>query len=261
MRVLAVIPARMGSTRFPGKPLARLRGRPLIEHVWAAVTRAPAVARAVVATDAEEIAAAARAFGAEAVLTRADHATGTDRVAEAAARVGGGYEVIVNVQGDEPLLAPAALEAAVDALAADPEAAAATLAVPDEDPAAFASPHVVKVVCGLDGRALYFSRAPLAGPPDERPARPLFLRHVGLYAFRRAALAAFAAWPPSPLETAERLEQLRLLEHGLRMRVAVTRYRSRGVDTPADLAALERDWERLAAGAGGAPPGTGDPEP
>ena len=261
MRVLAVIPARMGSTRFPGKPLAMLRGRPLIEHVWSAVVGAPSVERAVVATDSPEIAAAARAFGAEAVMTRTDHPTGTDRVAEAAVRLGAGFTVIVNVQGDEPLLASLAVVAAVAALAADPGASAATLAVPDDDPEALASPHVVKVVCDLEGRALYFSRAPLAAAADERPARATFLRHVGLYAFRREALLAFAGWPPTPLETAERLEQLRLLEHGLRMRVAITRQRSRGVDTPADLAALERGWDGYAAAGGGAARGPGDPEP
>jgi 3-deoxy-manno-octulosonate cytidylyltransferase (CMP-KDO synthetase) len=135
--------------------------------------------------------------------------------------------------------------AAVAALDADPEAAAATLAAPDHDPGALASPHVVKVACDLTGRALYFSRAPLGGAAAEGDVG--FLRHVGVYVFRRAALAAFASWPPSPLERAEGLEQLRLLEHGLRMRVALTSHPSRGVDTPEDLAALERDWDALAA--------------
>jgi 3-deoxy-manno-octulosonate cytidylyltransferase (CMP-KDO synthetase) len=271
MRVLAVIPARLGSTRFPGKPLARLRGRPLVQHVWEAVRRAASVDRVVVATDAPAIAEAVRGFGAEALMTRADHPTGSDRVAEAALAAGGDAEIVVNVQGDEPLLAPEAVQAAVAALAGDPAAAAATLAVRDDDRGAFASRHVVKVACDLEGRALYFSRAPLGEAPA--PAAPdcggraaaaagwSFLRHVGLYAFRSAALAEFAAWPPSPLERAEALEQLRLLEHGLRMRVAVTSYRSRGVDTPEDLAALERDWDRLLAAAGGSARGTPEARP
>jgi 3-deoxy-manno-octulosonate cytidylyltransferase (CMP-KDO synthetase) len=271
MRVLAVIPARLGSTRFPGKPLARLRGRPLVQHVWEAVRRASGVDRVVVATDAPDIAAAARGFGAEAVMTRSGHPTGSDRVAEAALAVGGKAEIVVNVQGDEPLLVPEAVQAAVAALDGDPAAAAATLAVRDDDRAAFASRHVVKVACDLEGRALYFSRAPLGDAAQLEPPASggraaggpgwSFLRHVGLYAFRREALAAFAGWPPSPLERAEALEQLRLLEHGLRMRVAVTSYRSRGVDTPEDLAALERDWDRLVASAGGSAREPGEARP
>jgi 3-deoxy-manno-octulosonate cytidylyltransferase (CMP-KDO synthetase) len=250
--VLAVVPARMGSTRFPGKPLALLAGRPLVEHAWAAVSRAPSVSRVLVATDSEAIAAAARAFGAEAVMTRSDHPSGTDRVAEAAARAGGGYDVVVNVQGDEPLLDPEAVEAVLAALAG-PGVRVATLASPESDRAALADRNVVKVVCDQSGDALLFSRAPIGEPMGGTPAGWSFLRHVGVYAFRREALLEFAAWPPGALESAERLEPLRLLEHGRKIRVAVVRAQGRGVDTPSDLAALERDWHHSAPADPGAP--------
>lgn len=246
MKVLGVIPARAGASRFPGKPLAPLRGRPLLAHVWDRVTACPALDRVVVATDDEAIAAAARGWGAEAVMTRPDHASGTDRVAEVAARPEfAGYDVVANVQGDEPLLDPVALAAAIAPVVAG-EAPMATLAHLEDDPAAFASPHVVKVVVDAQGDAVLFSRAPTGGAPP-------FLRHVGLYIFERETLHAFAHLSPAPAELAERLEQLRALAHGIRLRVVITPYASRGVDTPADLAALERDWDQV-AGARGAPP-------
>lgn len=241
MKTLAVIPARMGSSRFPGKPLALLAGKPILAHVWERVGRAEGVSRVVVATDSAEIAEAARGFGAEVIATRAEHATGSDRVAEAAARAGGVYDVVVNVQGDQPLLDPASLTEALRGLALDASAPVSTLAGYDTDRAAYESPHVVKVVCDLEGRALYFSRAPVGGAPDAE-GRFRFLHHVGLYAFRADVLRSFAAWPPSPLERAERLEQLRLLEHGIKIRVALTARAIRGVDVPQDLAALERAW-------------------
>jgi 3-deoxy-manno-octulosonate cytidylyltransferase (CMP-KDO synthetase) len=241
MKTLAVIPARMGSSRFPGKPLARLAGKPVLEHVWEGVGRAEGVARVIVATDSPEIAEAARGFGAEVMMSRAEHATGSDRVAEAAELAGGGFDCVLNVQGDQPLLDPASLTEALRALALDDSARVSTLAAYDTDRTAYESPHVVKVVCDLEGHALYFSRAPVGGSPDAE-GRFRFLHHAGVYAFRAEILRAFAAWPPSPLERAERLEQLRLLEHGLKIRVALTRRASRGVDVPADLAALERDW-------------------
>lgn len=249
---LAIIPTRMGSTRFPGKPLAPLRGVPVIRHVWEAVRRARTLARVAIATDAPEIAACARDFGAEAVMTSPAHETGSDRVAEAARILGGSYEAIVNVQGDEPLVAPEAVDAAVRALLESPEAAVATLAHWDDDPIARDSRQVVKVLLGDSGAARDFVRDL---PP---PAAARFLRHVGLYAFRPEVLAAFAARPPSLRERAEGLEQLRLLEAGIIIRVVVTAYRSRAVDTPEDLAALERDWQTLAATAGGPTSGTGD---
>lgn len=247
MKVLGVIPARAGASRFPGKPLALLRGRPLVAHVWERARACPALDRVVIATDDPAIAAAVRAFGAEATLTRADHASGTDRVAEVAARPEyADYGVIANLQGDEPLLDPLALAAAVAPVATG-EAPLATLAHREDDPAAFASEHVVQVVVDERGDAIAFSRQPLGGAPP-------FLRHVGLYVFARATLLAFAALPPSPRELAARLEQLRALDHGITVRVVITPFASRGVDTPDDLAALERDWDALAGRLADAPP-------
>jgi 3-deoxy-manno-octulosonate cytidylyltransferase (CMP-KDO synthetase) len=240
MRALVVIPARLGSRRLPRKPLALLRGRPLVEHVWRAACRARRPERVVLATDAPEIAAAAAAFGAEAMLTDPAHESGSDRVAEVARRLPE-FDVVVNPQGDEPLLPPEGLDAALQALADDPAAAAATLAHLEIDRAAWRNPAVVKLEMDAAGYATGFFRE----PADPTAVPPAFLRHVGLYAYRRAALLAFAAWPPAPAERAASLEQLRLLAHGRKMRVVVTPYRSLAVDTPHDLARLEAEWERL----------------
>lgn len=245
MKTLGVIPARMGSRRFPGKPLAPLRGKPLIQHVWEAAGRVRSFTRLVVATDGEEIAGTVRSFGGEAVITAGHHATGTDRVYEAATNLGGGFDVVVNVQGDEPLLSPAAVEAAIQALVQNPGADIATLACRETDAGAFASREVVKVVTGCSGLALYFSRAPLADPVAGADGGWSFLRHVGLYAFRTPALEKFVSWDPTPLERAEELEQLRALEHGLSIHVVVTPFKSRAVDTTGDLETLEREWDRL----------------
>ncbi len=242
MKVLGVIPARAGASRFPGKPLALLKGRPLIAHVWERATACAALDRVVIATDDVAIAAAARAFGAEAVLTRGDHESGTDRVAEVAARDEfAGYGVVANVQGDEPLLDPVALAAAIAPVAAG-EAELVTLAHRETDAAAWASPHVVKVTLDAHGDAIDFTRVAAEGGPGPDG----FLRHVGLYVFARATLLRFTALPPTAEEKTRHLEQLRALGHGIRVRVVITPYVSRGVDTPADLAALERDWDRLA---------------
>jgi 3-deoxy-manno-octulosonate cytidylyltransferase (CMP-KDO synthetase) len=251
-RALAIIPARMESTRFPGKPLVALRGAPMIRHVWEAVRRAHTPARVAIATDSEAIERAARAFGAEVVRTGA-HETGPDRVAEAARTIGGEWDAIVNVQGDEPLLAPEALDAAVIALRDDPGADATTLAHWEGDPEALERPQCVFVDVDAKGYALGFRRGlPSRGAPVRAP------RHVGLYAFRPRTLEAFASLPPTPAERRQGLEQLRLVEAGFSIRVVVTAFRSRAVDTPEDLAALERDWQRLAATAGGPATGSGD---
>lgn len=244
MKALAVIPARLGSTRLPEKPLVTLHGRPLVEHVWRAVCRARRPARVVVATDSERVRAVAQGFGAEAVLTSPAHVSGSDRVAEVARRLPE-FDAVVNVQGDEPLLDAAAVDAALAALESDPAADLATLAHWEDAPAARRRPQVVAVDTDAAGYATGFAR----GGPACRDEVP-FLRHVGLYAYRRAALLAFASWPPTAAERAASLEQLRLLEHGLKMRVVVTSYRSHAVDTAADLAFLETNWDRLAAPAG-----------
>jgi len=232
-----VIPARIGSRRLPAKPLRRLAGRTLIEHVVRAAAATRGARTVLVATDDERIAAEARRCGGEALLTSAGCASGSDRAAEAAAVLPD--EVIVDVQADLLGPIPQAVETALAALAADPTAALATVAHLESDALAFADPSVVKVVVDRAGRALYFSRAPLAAGPGDAGGRP-FLRHLGCYAYRRPALLAFAALPPSALERAERLEQLRALEHGLAIAVAPIAGEFLSIDTEADLERAER---------------------
>ena len=233
MKVLGVIPARIGATRFPGKPLALLHGRAMVLHVLDRARECTALDRVVVATDSDEIARVVAADGGEAMMTRADHASGTDRVAEVSARLPE-YGVVVNLQGDEPTLDPRAIAAAAEPIVRG-DAVLSTLAHEESDAAAFASPDVVKVQVDPDGFARTFTREPL----PEAMGRGTFLRHVGLYAFERATLARFAALAPTESERAHRLEQLRALDHGIKIRVVLTTWRSHGVDTPADLAALE----------------------
>lgn len=230
--VAVIIPARFGATRFPGKPLADLGGRPLIAHVVERAKKARGVSVVAVATDDERIADAARAAGAEAILT-GEAATGTDRVAVAAKRLAPAPDLVVNLQGDEPLIEPEAIETLLEAMKAS-GAEMGTLARPLED-GELERTQVVKVVTDLQGNALYFSRAPI---PHRRAggASPRARAHVGIYAFTSACLHRFAALPPTPLEQEESLEQLRALEHGIRIRVADTAYRGFGIDTPEDLA-------------------------
>jgi len=218
----------------------------LIQHVCEQVVRAGRISRVIVATDDERIASAVRGFGGEAVLTRADHASGTDRAAQVA--VGLDCDVVVNVQGDEPEIEPASIDRLVELLAADPHCPMATLAcpfanVPEADPA---DPSAVKVVVDQRGRALYFSRSLIPFRRDDGPAQvgtegPLL--HLGIYAYRRPFLLGLAKLAPTPLEQAERLEQLRVLEHGCPMAVGIVEHASRGVDTPEDYAAFVRRWE------------------
>jgi 3-deoxy-manno-octulosonate cytidylyltransferase (CMP-KDO synthetase) len=242
LAIVAIIPARFGSTRLPGKPLSDIHGKPMIQHVYERARRARRVDRVLVATDDARIADAVREFGGEAVMTSPDHASGTDRLAEAARAVDA--EIVVNVQGDEPMLDPSAIDAAVEALLADPGLAMATLSVPIEDADELLSPDVVKVVVDAAGDALYFSRSPI--PYARRTQRERPRKHVGLYVYRRDALHLFASLPPSPLEEAEGLEQLRALHHGMRIRVVAREGESGvAVDTPEDL-------ERVRALLGGA---------
>jgi 3-deoxy-manno-octulosonate cytidylyltransferase (CMP-KDO synthetase) len=239
---IAIIPARYGASRLPGKPLSDIHGKPMIQHVHERVCRARGIGRVLVATDDERIAQAVRGFGGEAVMTSPAHKSGSDRLAEAAQAVDA--DVIVGVQGDEPMIDPAAVEAAVRPFAGDPALDAATVCTPLRAVEDMLSPHVVKVVVDARGRALYFSRSPIphvrggdaAAAAREAVERGLARRHLGLYAWRRAALLRFAGLPPSPLEDAEGLEQLRALEHGMAMHV-VTWDGEPGVavDTPADL--------------------------
>jgi 3-deoxy-manno-octulosonate cytidylyltransferase (CMP-KDO synthetase) len=238
-RALGVIPARFASTRFPGKPLAPLAGRTLVEEVWRRAALARSLERLVLATDDARIADAGARFGAEVMLTSPAHASGTDRVAEVLERLGGEFELVLNVQGDEPLLSPTSLDRLVAALASG-GADLATLAEPLEDPRDLDDPQVVKVAAAADGRALYFSRAPIPHLRGPGPRRHALLRHQGLYAYTAAALRLLARSAPSPLELDEGLEQLRALELGLVIRVVDSDFRSQGVDTPADLERVAR---------------------
>ncbi len=245
--VTAVIPARFGSTRFPGKPLVAKTGKPLIQHVCEQAARSRSVGRIIVATDDERIMAAVRGFGGEAVMTRSDHPNGTSRIAEVAATLR--CEFIVNVQGDEPSIEPELIDAAVDALRATPEAPMSTIASPFGPHEDANDPNIVKVVLSTRGTALYFSRAPIPCWRDRDrdlarsseaapPAGPL--KHVGLYVYRRAFLATFVGLPPTPLECTEQLEQLRVLEHGYPIAVARGMAAFHGIDTPEQYEAWVR---------------------
>jgi 3-deoxy-manno-octulosonate cytidylyltransferase (CMP-KDO synthetase) len=233
--VLGVIPARYGASRFPGKPLAMLWGRPMLQHVWERARAARGLDELVIATDDERIASAARGWGASVELTSPDRASGTDRVAEVAKRRPQAA-IVLNLQGDEPELETAAVTKLVETMRGDDALEMGTIAHHEPDLHALASEHVVKVVLDAAGFALYFSRADIAGGSRGGPA----LRHAGVYAFRRELLLRFSTWPPGKLEQAERLEQLRALERGVRIKVVLGEQPFAGVDTPEQLAALER---------------------
>jgi 3-deoxy-manno-octulosonate cytidylyltransferase (CMP-KDO synthetase) len=243
LAIVAIIPARFGSTRLPGKPLSDIHGKPLVQHVYERVRRARGLDRVLVATEDERIAAAVRSFGGEAVMTSSGHATGTDRLAEAVAHTDA--DVVVNVQGDEPLIDPAGIEEVIRPFASQAGVPISTVSLPLRDLEEMLSPHVVKVVADAQGDALYFSRSPIPHvrqPGDVRQAaeeavrRGLARKHVGLYAYRREALLRFASLAPSPLEVAEGLEQLRALHHGMKIRVVEMEGEGGvAVDTPQDL--------------------------
>jgi len=234
-KAVGIIPARWQSTRFPGKPLHLIAGKPLLRHVWERCRRARSLASVIVATDDMRIAEAAFEWGAEVALTSAKHQSGTDRVAEVIGHAKQ-FGYVVNIQGDEPLIDPRLIDRLVAKLRSDPAVGMVTAAHPFSDPADAASPHQVKVVIDKRGRALYFSRAripfPRSGPGH------LFLRHQGIYGFRRETLLQFVSWKPTPLERAESLEQLRVLENGVTVHVLVTKHGSPGVDTPQDAKSL-----------------------
>jgi 3-deoxy-manno-octulosonate cytidylyltransferase (CMP-KDO synthetase) len=242
VKVVALIPARYGSTRFPGKPLALLRGKPMIQHVYECTQLVRGLAQVMVATDDERIAQTVRGFGGEVVMTRADHPTGTDRLAEVAVK--SDAEVIVNVQGDLPFFPPAMVEDAVTVLIRSPVAVMSTVKTPIHELAEWHNPNVVKVVTDRDGYALYFSRSPIpffrdqgVGVGDQHEI--LGYRHIGLYVYRRDFLLTFTRLPSTPLETAEKLEQLRALECGYKITVSETNRPTVEVDTPDDLRRAE----------------------
>jgi 3-deoxy-manno-octulosonate cytidylyltransferase (CMP-KDO synthetase) len=245
--IVALIPARYDSTRFPGKPLAELAGRPMIEHVYRRAAAAKSINAVLVATDDLRIASAVEQFGGFARLTRPSHRSGTDRLAEVAEDLA--CDIVVNVQGDEPLVDPRTLDELVAPLESDPSVNMSTIRRRIGDPEDYRNPHVVKVVIDADGNALYFSRSPIpfvrAASDDgghawiADPRFPVF-KHLGLYAYRRSFLLAFSRLQPTPLEIAESLEQLRALEHGFRIRTVETEHDSIGVDTPEDLERARR---------------------
>ncbi len=239
MGVTVVIPARYASTRFPGKPLADLCGKPMIQWVYERSSLCESVDRVIVATDDDRIARAVESFGGDVVMTRSDHPTGTDRLAEVAAVLDD--ELIVNVQGDEPLIDPAMIQAAVSPLLADNSIPMGTLKTPLTSVDEYKNPNVVKVVTDRQGFALYFSRAPIPYPRDfgdtlqQRWQELAAAKHIGLYVYRREFLLHYPQLQATPLENQECLEQLRALEHGYRIRVAETDLTGQGVDSPEDL--------------------------
>ena len=242
---VAIIPARYRSTRLPGKVLADIGGRPMVEHVYRRASAAAGVGRVLVATDDERVAAAVAAFGGDVRMTSSGHPTALDRLAEVAATLTS--EIVVNVQGDEPLVDPALIDEVVAALAA-PAVHIATARCPITTPEEFGDPNAVKVVADRAGDALYFSRQPIPHRRDDsRRNGVIGFRHVGLYAYRRSCLLELASIEPTPLERCERLEQLRALESGLRIRTVETASAPAGVDTPADLQRVRQLFAARAA--------------
>ena len=237
-KIVGIIPARWSSTRFPGKPLHLIAGKPLLQHVWERCRRATALDSVIIATDDMRIAEAAFAWGAEISLTSPDHASGTDRVAEVAAKLRGVAHVI-NIQGDEPLVDPKLINQLARKMQRDPKIEMITAAHPFSDPAEARSPHQVKAVLDRKNRALYFSRQAIPYARDTT-APVQYFRHQGIYGYRRDLLLRFVRWRPTPLEKAEALEQLRALENGVNIHVVVTKSGSPGVDTPDDARAIER---------------------
>jgi len=243
--IIAVIPARYGSTRFPGKALAMIKGKPMVQRVYERAKQAKLVSRVVVATDDDRIMKAVAAFGGEAMMTSAAHATGTDRLAEVAAKLS--CELVVNVQGDEPLIHPEMIDQAIMPLKDDPSIPMGTLCRRIENRDEAFDPNVVKVVFDKNGFALYFSRAPIPWDRDQWAGKsswkeltlsgPLY-KHIGLYVYRREFLLKYAGMPQTGLEAVEKLEQLRALEHGYRIKTIVTEHESFGVDIPGDLSKI-----------------------
>ena len=251
-KILGVIPARYASSRFPGKALAPLPDRfggvkSVLQHVYERASQARYLTSTIIATDDDRIAAEARRFGARVRMTRADHPSGTDRVAEVASAEEA--EIIVNIQGDEPLIDPGAIDAAILPMTDDPSLPMCTLKKRIEDPEEVQDPNVVKVVTDRAGNAIYFSRSTI---PYVRqggaPVRTVHYKHIGLYVYRRDFLLAYPDLPLGPLEQAERLEQLRALENGYSIRVVETEYESIGIDTPADLERVTRLFEAAEMG-------------
>jgi 3-deoxy-manno-octulosonate cytidylyltransferase (CMP-KDO synthetase) len=231
-KILGVIPARFASTRFPGKVLAQIAGKTMLRHVYERASLATYLTSVIIATDDDRVYTAARDFGARVRMTRPDHLSGTDRAAEVASAEDA--EIVVNIQGDEPLISPAAIDAAILPVAHEPDLVMGTLKKRIENRREITDPNVVKVVTDGAGDAIYFSRCAIPFEREISSGTPYF-KHIGLYVYRRDFLLKYSELPVGPLEAAERLEQLRALENGFRIRVVETEYESLGVDTPEDL--------------------------
>ena len=246
-KIVGIIPSRWGSTRFPGKSLQLIAGKALVQRVWERCQKAKRLDRVIVATDDLRIAEAAFAFGAEVAMTSDGHTTGTERVAQVAARLERGVTHLINIQGDEPNISPKLIDRLAEALRRDRTLEMVTAANMLTDPAEINNPNCVKVVLAKDGRALYFSRSVIPHPFGASADALGFLyhRHQGIYGYERRFLAKFVRWRPTGYEQAARLEQLRALEHGTRIRVLVTEHLSLGVDVPDDVPKVE---EQILAG-------------
>ena len=247
MKISIVIPSRFGSTRFPGKPLAKINGKPMVRHVWEAAVKVRGASEVVVATDDARIIEAVESFGGRGMMTSPDHESGTDRIAEVARRLK--TDLVVNLQGDEPMMNPRAIERAFEPFRSRPKTVMSTICTPLESEADFTSPNVVKVIIDRNGDAIYFSRAPI---PHDRDGLGSFkprgaagpFKHIGLYVYRRDFLLEISKLKPSELEKTEKLEQLRVMENGHKIQVVRVRWDSTGVDTPGDLKRVEKIMRR-----------------
>jgi len=239
IKIVGIIPSRYGSTRFPGKPLALIKGKSLIERVWKQAKKSRMLTDVIIATDDKKIKGAAEGFGAKVVMTPKSCRSGTDRLAVAVKKVARSADIVINIQGDEPLIPPGLIDSIAIALIKAKDLGAATAAFPFKDEREVSSPNVVKVVFDKDFNALYFSRCPV---PFQRctdvPA--VYYKHIGIYGYRKAFLFKFAAWKQTPLEKTEQLEQLRILENGEKLKVVLAKNDSFGVDVPADIQKIER---------------------
>lgn len=238
MKIIGVIPARYSSTRFPGKPLALIKGKSLIERVWRQVKKSKQLDAVVIATDDERISAVAAGFGAEVIMTSQNCSSGTDRLAEVAITYGKSAAVFINIQGDEPLISPSLIDSLVLAFKNNSHIDSVTAAYPFKNLDEINNPNSVKVVLDCDNHALYFSRCPI--PYNRSDLHFRYLKHIGIYGYKRDFLLKFSSWDQTPLEKIEQLEQLRILEKGHKMKVVISRNDSHGVDVPSDIKKIER---------------------
>ena len=241
MKTAAIIPARMGSTRFPGKVLANLGGKPIVQWVWER-TKASKADEVIVASDSEEVIRAVQAFGGNAQMTSPNHPSGSDRIWEVASKLD--CDIIINVQGDEPFMDPTGIDQLIDVMQETPAPDMATVVVPSTREQIANNPNSPKVVVSADNTALYFSRSPIPFLREGGTDMPLY-KHWGIYAYSRAALSRFVSLPESPLEKCEKLEQLRALENGMKIKVIKTNFQSIGIDTPEDLVQAEQHLKNL----------------